>query len=232
VWPALFLVGALALVKARRGVVSGAVAATAVTVAAALGFGLGSLLTDFLSYQKDRGLQVEAIAALPLLWADQLGMAAYDLKFQFGAQQVKGHGTDAIGELLSVLMLVSMASLTAYCLLHRRRLLQRPETAMFAAFVALLVLVVTNKVFSPQYMLWILVPLAALAKEKSLVTTRLLGVLLAATALTHILFPFLYADLLAGQLLPLLVLTARDACVVVAMLISVRTLARAGVTTA
>ena len=175
---------------------------------------MGGLLTDFLVYQGDRGLQLEAIAALPLLWLDHLGLAEYRLRFQFGSQQINGPNADQIANAASLAMYVSLGLLIVVCVRKRHQLAQDPRLAQFAATVGLLLLVITNKVFSPQYLLWIIAPIAALASAREMINRLTIWLLMTASLLTHVLFPYLYAELVDGDLWPLVVLTLRDGCLI------------------
>ena len=213
VWPALFLMAALALSRSRRQLIVGAIGASAFVLAAVLVLGWEGLLTDFLVYQGDRGLQLEAIAALPLLWLDHLGVAEYRLRFEFGSQQINGPHAEQIANASSTAMYVGLALLVAVCARKRHLLTHDPQLAMFAATVGLLLLVVTNKVFSPQYLLWIIASIAALASSRALINRGVIWLLMTASCLTHLLFPYLYAELVDGDLGALIVLTLRDACV-------------------
>jgi hypothetical protein len=75
------------------------------------------------------------------------------------------------------------------------------------AVATLLAFIATNKVFSPQYLIWLL-PFAPLLRP------RQAGLFLAICAITIVIFPFDYNLLLAMQLLPVLLLNLRNALVV------------------
>ena len=68
---------------------------------------------------------------------------------------------------------------------------------------ALLAFIVTNKVFSAQYIIWLL-PFAPLLRP------RQAGLAAAVFVLTLIIFPFDYADLLAMRVVPVLLLNLRN----------------------
>jgi hypothetical protein len=92
------------------------------------------------------------------------------------------------------------------------------ETVVWTAIAAVAAFMVTSKVLSPQYMLWLL-PLAAAAN--AVVESRTLrwwtGALLLATAATQVVFPELYGEItLSGEKagLAVLALTLRNALLV------------------
>jgi hypothetical protein len=81
------------------------------------------------------------------------------------------------------------------------------ESLVTYSVAALLAFIVTNKVFSPQYLIWLL-PFAPLLR------LRQASALLAICALTIVLFPFDYDHLLGMELLPVLLLNLRNLLVV------------------
>src|SRR5262249_6285705 len=72
---------------------------------------------------------------------------------------------------------------------------------------ALLVFIVTNKVFSPQYVVWLL-PFAPLLPRRH---TAVAGAII---ALTIVIFPYDYGSLLAFQPAPVILLNLRNSMVV------------------
>ena len=90
------------------------------------------------------------------------------------------------------------------------------ERITLTGTLAVFALVVSNKVFSGQYMLWLVVMVAALAGWSRLEAH--VGVCLTvATMMTHAVFPLLYVPLTHGDLAPLLLLTARDVLLIYMM---------------
>src|SRR5207249_2134955 len=81
------------------------------------------------------------------------------------------------------------------------------ESLVAYSVAALLAFIATNKVFSPQYLIWLL-PFAPLLR------LRQASALLAICALTIVLFPFDYDHLLSMELLPVLLLNLRNLLVV------------------
>jgi hypothetical protein len=88
---------------------------------------------------------------------------------------------------------------------HRRPL---AETLVAYVFVALLAFIITNKVFSPQYIIWLL-PFAPLLRPRQTL------LFLAIAVLTITVFPFDYNQLLAMQRLPVVLLNLRNLLVIV-----------------
>ena len=88
---------------------------------------------------------------------------------------------------------------------------------MTLATASLLVLLVTSKVYSIQYVVW-LVPFAALLRG------RQFWLAAAVVALTMPIHPLLYADLVKQEALPILVLNLRNALVVALTVLVLRDL--------
>lgn len=158
-----------------------------------------------LVWQSARGLQVEAMPALPLLWARQVdgGSRWTTVASRFNAYEVRGPGVDVALEAARIAML---AALAGAALLHLRALrvpagARSPALAALLFLVTVLALLSTNKVFSPQYLVWLAAPMAALGVLPGPGLARADAVLfLCACVLTQLVFPFNYDGLVAdGQ---------------------------------
>jgi hypothetical protein len=183
----------------------------------------------FLNYQVGRGLQIESIGGSFVLLVGLLTGSGSALSYGFGAIQVEG---DLARAWLALLPAVTVAAFGIVAVFGWRRLRRerglspvdvgpaapgtpgsagggvRPETLVTLAFASLMLLLVTSKVYSIQYVVWI-VPFVALQRGGRF----WLG--LAITALTMPIHPILYTDLVAQQALPILVLSLRNALVLV-----------------
>src|SRR5581483_4613295 len=82
-----------------------------------------------------------------------------------------------------------------------------PETLIAYLFAALLAFIATNKVFSPQYIIWLL-PFAPLLRPRQAL------LVLAIAAITIFLFPYNYNELMAMQWQPVVLLNVRNLLVV------------------
>lgn len=176
----------------------------------------------FVDYQIGRGLQIESIGGGLLLLVGSLSGKPTDLSFGFGAVQVEGALAKDVLAVLPVLTVVGFASI-AWLGWRRLRDEGQPEamldddndtgrgvratTVVSIAFASLLVLLVTSKVYSIQYVVWLL-PFLALLRGWPF----WLGVAIA--ALTMPIHPILYSDLVRQEALPILVLNLRNTLVV------------------
>jgi hypothetical protein len=197
-WPALLL-PALAAPAATRRAVTVVVAATGGLLVAAslLVAGWGRLLSP-LTWQAERGLQIESVAATPAMVAWGLAPDRYALGFtEHNAYEVAGPG---VGELLAVAEMASLllvgGLLWLWLLAFRRGRDIGAEAVVWLALAAVSAFVVTSKVLSPQYLLWLL-PLAAaaVAVTGERAVRAWTALLLVATAATQLVFPELYGNL-------------------------------------
>ena len=178
----------------------------------------------FLGYQVGRGLQIESIGGGVAVLAGLLGGQAPRLSFGFSAVQVEGPLARALLGILPVLTVILFGLLAWLGWRRARGELAgagqvdeihgeaaaggvRPGTVLTIVFASLLVLLVTSKVYSIQYVVWI-VPFVALLRGWQF----WLGATI--VALTMPIHPILYADLVRQEPLPILVLNLRNALVV------------------
>ncbi len=163
----------------------------------------------FIGYQAERGLQIESVGGgLVLLWGLIVGEPVR-LFSPFSAWEVSGPLTDVLLPLTSVALLGGFAALALLGWPRAQAEAARhgavaPETIVTLATAALLVLVLTNKVFSIQYVVW-LVPFAALLPGQKFWLAAV------AVALTIPIHPVLYEALKEQEALPILVLNLRNA---------------------
>ena len=193
-----------------------------VVAAVAAGGGL-RWLTSFLGTQGTRGLQVEAVAATPWtvagLWRDDI---VIQLNGRLTTWEISGPGTAATARALDVLLPLAIGVIAV--LLWRAR--ARPVDALLWGALALAtVLIVLNKVGSPQYIGWLAPPVAvALAAHRSPADrsrTRAPGAIgwiaaavLVMAGLTQLIFPLTYTALLAGGPVITAVLAVRNLALV------------------
>ncbi|MEU9276856.1 glycosyltransferase family 87 protein [Streptomyces sp. NPDC048342] len=149
VWPALLLVGAVR----RRTWASAAVTAGAVGALFAVAMP-GAFA--FLTFQRDRGTEVESLGALALHVARHLGWHG-EVLLNYGSIEFLGPHVRAVSTAALLLTVPAFGWLLLWRLSAVRF---RSHTLADAAFTAVLMFTVTSRVISPQYMVW-LVGLAA-----------------------------------------------------------------------
>jgi hypothetical protein len=185
-WPGVLVPLALAWTWRRRGgrealtavaILVAVLAACFVPFAAVAPHGIWSSLTG----QADRPLQIETLGASLLVVLGQ----GRGVETSHGSQNlVAPHAGLAAG----VLPALQIAALVALWLAFARRRRTRDDLLRYGA-AAVVAFVAFGKVFSPQYLIW-LVPLVPLVRgRRGLAAT---GLLTAALVLTQIWFPFRY----------------------------------------
>lgn len=218
-WPVMVLLGV------RPGRVRTALAAAVATGGAILLFCLafmhGSL--NFLSNQRARGIEVEAVAAVPFLVLHRLRMWHGVVRNEYGSVQLNGAGVAAVSVIATALSVLAVLAIV----LWRTRTRWRPTTVADTALVATLIAVVTSRVLSPQYVVWLLgVAGCALAFPKS--SQRPVAVLVVVAAfLTLLDFPVFFSGLHFDRLASIGVVAARDAALLVATVLGAVRLYRA-----
>ncbi|WP_330457309.1 glycosyltransferase 87 family protein [Streptomyces sp. NBC_00820] len=149
VWPALLLAGSF-----RRGAWASAV----VTVAGLTALSAVSMpgAFAFLSFQRERGTEVESLGALVFHVARHFGWQGQTL-LNYGSIEFLGPYVGVV----STASLVLTGGAFGWLLLWRLRVTRTSaHTLADAAFTAVLMFTVTSRVISPQYLVW-LVGLAA-----------------------------------------------------------------------
>lgn len=234
-WPVV-LAPPLLAATARRTAVGWYVGTGLVLAAGAvLVAGPARLLTP-LTYQAERGLQIESVAATPVMLAWWLRPGAWTIGYAPSkSYEVTGPAVGALlaaATLATVLYAVLVAAGTA-ALLHawRRRVVLDASTFVWCGLVGVLGFVVTGKVLSPQYLLWLLpLAVAGLVVADDATLRRWVAGLLVAAALTQVVFPSAYGSITTGVgppvAVPVLALAARNLLLAVLLGVAVKEAAR------
>ncbi len=178
-WPALLIGPMLAPnpvrdVTARRRAIGFAV----------IGFGLAaaSLITSGwtrsaspITWQSNRGLQIESIPAMPLMFLRTFtDNPSWEINLtEFNALEILP-GQPGVDLLLSVSTVLTALSILLTCYLSYRLIRnvrqgdeRLPEAIVLAILTIVLATVIANKTLSPQYILWLGGPVAALYLHRS-----------------------------------------------------------------
>ena len=226
-WPALLIPVLLADKERRRPTAIGFVV---------VGFGLALLslvtggitrLFSPLTWQSGRGLQIESVWASPLMLLRMFdpGRWVVDIS-KFQAYEIFGSG---VGFWQTVSDVVTVVGLVVIVLLWVRAFRMTggvtPVAVALVVLATVAVVIITNKTLSPQYLLWVGGPVAALLLLRDAAATPELrrwivrvGVAsLVLAGLTQLVYPVLYDGLIArgshGYLVVATLVTAlRNAC--------------------
>lgn len=238
VWPVLLLAGvggplrgapagAGERSRARRGAgqALGAAVVTASVLVGAFAVTMPGALA-FLTFQRDRGTEVESVGALVLHVARAFGWEG-TVQLSYGSLEFLGPHVTLVSGAAQVL------SVLAFCWLVLWRLRARAwssGTVVDAAFAAVLLFTTTSRVISPQYLLW-LVGLAAvcLVFPRSRMG-RPAALVLAATFVTLLEFPIWFSHVVDSDALGIALMLLRNGLLVAATFTACRTLWRQTVT--
>jgi hypothetical protein len=146
--------------------------------------------------QLGRPLQLESLGASLLLAAEQLGIYDATVTNSHGSQNLAGSLPDTIGWLSTAFQFVAVGLVWALFAARDRGRegLLIASAASVAAFVAF------GKVLSPQFLIWLLPLVPAVAGASGLAAS---AVLLASLVTTQLWFPFRYWDVVALLLIAL-----------------------------
>ncbi|MBH8572307.1 DUF2029 domain-containing protein [Nostocaceae cyanobacterium CENA369] len=130
----------------------------------------GNRVFSFLQYHEERGLQIESLPAGIIVLAHKLGLIDMKIKAAYGSINIVSPLDNLILNILPWLFMFGYTLILLSSIYSFRQERNQSESIKINALVnytilALLIFIVTNKVFSPQYMVWI-IPFAALLKPR------------------------------------------------------------------
>jgi len=217
VWPAALLAAGFIAARQRLSIATAALVVSAATLLTVTLLGGTSHALGFVAGQTGRGLQVEAPVSTFYAWLAAAkipdAFVYYDLDIL--TFQVTGPGVDTVIAVMTPLligMLVVVAAVGAYAAWRGASF-----AALFPPLAStfVLVFIVFNKVGSPQYLTWIVPPLAIglVLSYRTWWQPALLGLVLA--FLTQVIYPLTYAELLSVDAVAVGILTIRNVLLVV-----------------
>lgn len=223
-WPAVLLPALFLGARRRLSAVAAVLAVGGVAVAGTILVGGPARLLSPLLWQSDRGLQIESVAATPAVLGWATGPAGYRVGMSaYNADEVNGPGVAVLAEVAAAATLVGLVLLIAlFAVAWTRRRSLSAEGLVWCCLASVLTPIVTSKVLSPQYLLWVL-PLTAVAHVlvRRAADARALRAwtmgMLVATLATQVEFPLNYGTLLGrkdGVVLVALDLAVRNAVLV------------------
>ena len=223
VWPVLVL-AALRRRNLPRGV-AGALVASAVIAGVLVVTTVDPL--SFLGGQRDRGLQIESLAAWPFLVA-RLAGAPVEVVYRYGAHEIDAAGVDAVARGVVALTLILLGVVAV----QRLRGVLDEVSGADVALATVLFTVATSRVFSGQYFIWLLALAAVTLGDPASRMRRTTTLLIAAGVATQVVYPWLYSALLDGNPVAVVVQTVRVALTVAATVYALGVVLRPGRTVA
>lgn len=197
-WPALLIIGLFGRRPGRAAASWGFAGTGAALVALSLvAAGWGRLVSP-LTWQSGRGLQVESVWATPLMVNVLAHPGRYYIQLSpWQAYEIYGPGVRAMLVVSSIATVVGAAAIIALAVRSWRSPGHDVRTSAVVMIAIVSIMIVTNKTFSPQYLVWLAGPLAVyllargdrprLPQERPLLV---LGLVLA--LLTQLVYPLYY----------------------------------------
>src|SRR5215218_7973462 len=206
-WPAL-LIGAFMSYRADRRPAGLAFVVVGFGLALiSLIFGGWSRLISPLTWQSDRGLQIESIWATPLMVARAVRPDYWIVDIsRYQAYEIFGSGVDASVMISNIATLVGLALIIVLTIRAFRHDGSTPVAIGFVIVAIVAIMTITNKTLSPQYLLWLGGPMAALLAFRPQAglgeqpaINRMAGQLLILGLLTQLVYPLLYNSYLGRE---------------------------------
>jgi len=164
-------------------------------------FAAGSLLLSlwwsesfsFIGGQRSRGLQIESVGALPYqLW--NAGPGNVSSAFQFGAIEVVASGTSIVSLVTTLVGLALLGTLFFWRVTGRLNSANPADIALLAVLIS----IVTSRVLSPQYMVWVF-GLPAVSAFKPQQNFKKISILICISAgIGQVIYPWWYLSLQQG----------------------------------
>ena len=174
-------------------------------------------IANMVRFHLERPLQIESTVAAYLLSLHALADIPLTVVSSFGSQGLAGPGIPLLTAASGAALVGLVGAVTiAYAARLREVSRDRDRDRLFvtAAAAVLLAAMAAAKVFSPQFVIWLL-PVAFLVTGRYGRTACLLSA--AAIVMTAAYFPWRYWDLVALETLPIALLATRDGLVIAAL---------------
>jgi hypothetical protein len=217
IWPGLAVFG---MPRTKRGW------QTIATIAASV---IGSIATmsiffsgtlSFIGNQGNRGIEIESVWGIPFVLGKRLHLEhVITTKVVYGSYQVVPDGHGLVSVVVSLAYYAALAALVCgfgLMLYWWWRKTWRPAVMADATFVGTLVMIVTSRVISPQYLIWLLAVAGFCLLYKDTTQRRSSLLVLICLPLTQYEFPFAFQDLLHAHIVVTLVVCLRNLLLVLA----------------
>jgi hypothetical protein len=216
VWPAALLAAVVVTHRGRREIVLAAAATSSVIVASALALGSGANVFSFVTEQTGRGLQVEAPVSTVWLWRAFAGEPGTYIYYDpdILTYQVRGSGVDVAAAVMTPVLAIAALAVVGLGVWATARGARSTELLPPLAVALVTTLIAVNKVGSPQFAMWLAVPvvlgLASSAADRARRFALPAVLVLVLAALTQAIYPYLYDELLALNPVLLVVISLRN----------------------
>ncbi|WP_328945080.1 glycosyltransferase 87 family protein [Streptomyces sp. NBC_00250] len=174
----------------------------------------------FLSFQRDRGTEVESLGAMVFHVARHFGWSG-EAQMNYGSIEFLGPYVSTVSTAAMVLTFAAFGWLLLWRFKARRF---TSSTVADAGFVAVLLFTTTSRVLSPQYMLWLVGLAAVCLAYRSSRMERPAHLIVWAAAVTQFEFPVWFSHVTRSDPLGIAVLFTRNGLLIAATLIACRIL--------
>lgn len=228
-WPGVLAAGLVRNYRAKPtwNAVLYFVAALLLLCAIVASYGGVSRIISPLTYQGDRGLQVESILATPFTFLAVTNPGGeYSVSFtEFKAFEVFGPGVQQAASVSSLLMMATIVFALGWAAWEFFTHSWSAHLTVVWMIFMVFALIVTNKVFSPQYIVWIgpLIAVALILMPRARLLWLIAGLTIVMAALGTAVYPFLYDSIVhtpSWTAAGVYALTLRNALMVVTFFIS------------
>ena len=171
-------------------------------------------LFSFLNNQSARGLQIESVGALPFqIWNSGPGSVLSAV--QFGAIEIVDPRTDLVSLAITLIGVLLIGVIVFWRVTGRLANAEPVDIALTVVLIS----IISSRVFSPQYMVWVfgLLAVAAFVPQKNF--RRILILISISSVLGQLIYPFLYGSFVAGGWIPVMAHTVRILTLIWATLI-------------
>ena len=222
IWPiALFLPLVAASKNWKRNLLAAAVTCASILL---LGFLLGGngAMFSFITGQTGRGIQFEAPLATPWVWLGVVGASDAGIYYNHSMMtfEVFGPLVADVAFWATLVQFGALAITGALILLAHRAKANFGEIVAWGSLTGTLDLIVFNKVGSPQFISWLVIPImiGVLYRVPNwrLPSMLILGI----TLLTQLVYPYLYGSLLELEDVPASVLLLRNIGLIAALILA------------
>lgn len=185
----------------------------------ALTFGLISLVLtlwwpnsfSFLVGQRSRGLQIESLGALPYMVWNSL-FDPLKLEFRYGAVEVIASGVSIVSLLITAFGILLIGQVIYWRFNGK---LEQIDPSLIALYLVI-VSMITSRVLSPQYMVWLFGLLAVCALNPSANFKKFFGLIAISAFAGQLIYPIFYFPFMEGNVFALAIQVIRITTLVMA----------------
>lgn len=159
---------------------------------------------SFITGQRSRGLQIESVPALPYMIWNSL-VERLPIEFRYGAIEVVAGGIGAVSLVITLLGAVLIGQITFWRVKGRLENVAISDIAIYVVAVSM----VTSRVLSPQYSVWLFGLLAVCALNPGPQFKQIYVLIATSALLGQFIYPAFYQNYMAGEPLALLLQVAR-----------------------